>query len=551
MSASRLHTTARRFRTELLAREKLTAVEMVRAYQPTHQAIVAQVGAITRRIEEANDAGTPLGRSWLFQQGRAEALEAQIQAEIGRFTPRAEALVIANQRHGVSRGAADSRDLVAAAVGPERAPSILARWDALPRGAVESLIGFSSNGSPLRELFDKLGPQASRAIRDELATGLSLGRNPVKVAKLVRARSGMALGRALTISRTEMLRSYRETTRQSYERSTVVQGWIWLSARQINTCAACWAMDGKAFANDDVMPSHPNCRCSMVPNTGDLEFGNGQDLFDKLPVERQRRILGPTKHDAYRKGEVGLDDFVDTRKSADWGDTVGVGGLEHAREVAKARGALGLAGIRIGQPLLANVDYDDLAKSMQVDLSTLKLKALDSYLSKRSIRANQRLRRGLDLPPDEKKMVQAADEAIAASKLPEAVRTYRGVGSRSMFGASDDLTGVEFEDAAFLSTSIDPMVAARYSDVNSGFREGVAQRTVLAFDLPKGDNAAHVGAVLGRGEEASGELLLARNRRWRIKRTERVVLEDQVVTNVLGQTAKATVDEMRIFVEPA
>lgn len=242
---------------------------MLRAYAPAHEAIKLQLAAITRKIEDAVEAGRPLGRSWLFQQSRAEALEAQIQKAMAGFSPKAESIVRANQMHGVSRGMANSRELVVEAVVPSRAPSVVSRWDVLPRSAVESMVGFSANGSPLRALFDELGPEVSRSIRDELLKGLSLGRNPRRVAAAVNARSGMGLARALTISRTEMLRSYRETTRLSFEQnSDIVQGWIWLSARQPNTCAACWAMDGKVFKTGDAMPSHPNCRCTMVPHVG-------------------------------------------------------------------------------------------------------------------------------------------------------------------------------------------------------------------------------------------------------------------------------------------
>lgn len=329
MARSKLVKTAQRFRAELIRQDTAALAEMIRAYGPAEHAIRSQLVSIQSKIEDATAAGETLGRSWLMQQGRARALEAQIQHALAEFAPKATAIVVANQREKVTRARSNSRDLTALALG-RRAPTLMAEWNVLPTSALEDLVGFSADGSPLRSLFDALGPQVSRSIRDELATGITLGRNPRVVARGVNSRSGMGLARALTISRTESLRSYREATRRQYDQSSVVEGWLWLSARDITTCAACWGMDGDRFDTGDGMEAHPNCRCTMVPNTGSTEIGNGVDLFDKLSQADQRTVLGPSKHDALRDGKISLKDLVTKRTSADWGTSVQVASLNQA-----------------------------------------------------------------------------------------------------------------------------------------------------------------------------------------------------------------------------
>lgn len=57
--------------------------------------------------------------------------------------------------------------------------------------------------------------------------------------------------RALRISRTEMLRAYREATRRNYQANgDIVPGWRWLCAKQPRTCAARLAMDGTHKCRD-------------------------------------------------------------------------------------------------------------------------------------------------------------------------------------------------------------------------------------------------------------------------------------------------------------
>ena len=54
-------------------------------------------------------------------------------------------------------------------------PGVTVTWARLPREAVTDLVGFLQDGSPLRDLLDELGSEASRAVRDALVAGVATG----------------------------------------------------------------------------------------------------------------------------------------------------------------------------------------------------------------------------------------------------------------------------------------------------------------------------------------------------------------------------------------
>jgi len=105
-------------------------------------------------------------------------------------------------------------------------------------------------------------------VMDALTRGLALGLGPEVIRRLIQQMMGMVLTRALRIARTEMLRAYREAARRNYQaNSDVVKGWIWHSALNERTCAACWAMHGTVHRLEERLDDHVGGRCTAVPLT--------------------------------------------------------------------------------------------------------------------------------------------------------------------------------------------------------------------------------------------------------------------------------------------
>ena len=323
MAEGRLYDVARAQRALLLSNERQAASEMVRVYGAIWFRIKQRLDDLLAERDELIAAGEVVDTSWLWQQDRLNKLLYQVQSELWRFSQYADATIVQQQGLAVEAALRDAHQQVLAIAGQT---GVSLNWSYLPTVAIEDLIGFTANGSPLRELLDRLGPLASEAVRSALIEGIAQGYNPEKIGRSVREAFGGNLSRALQVSRTEVLRSYREATRRSYEvNDDVVEGWIWNAACTSRTCAMCWAMHGTVHPVTERLDDHPSGRCSMLPKVKGLPGmapqwlpEAGVDQFARLSPDEQRHILGPL-YDAYHSGEITLPDVVGRSFSPDWG----------------------------------------------------------------------------------------------------------------------------------------------------------------------------------------------------------------------------------------
>ena len=211
-----LYAIADRFRAELLRRERQAASELVHAYGAAWQRIKRSLEDLGEQITLAQQRGEEVSPAWLLQYDRLQTLQRQVEAEIGAFTAFAEGRIRAGQYWAVQEAQEEAEQLVRAGLG-EPPPGVSFTFARLPAGAVQDLVGVLQDGSPLRELLDELGPEASRAVRQALLTGVATGQHPTMIVRQVRQELGGNLVRALTIARTEVLRAYRESSRRAYE----------------------------------------------------------------------------------------------------------------------------------------------------------------------------------------------------------------------------------------------------------------------------------------------------------------------------------------------
>lgn len=347
---SRLQDAARRFRQELLAGEKQAASDIVQAYGQAWQAIKSRIDALTGQVEEERQAGREVSSGWLFQLRRLQDLQSQAEEQIRRFAFSADQSIHSAQANAVQMALAHGEALIRSAL--ERAPQavqVVTSFTRLPVAAVQDLVGFLSNGSPLRVLLDQLPGEGGQMVREKLITGVATGQSPRMIASQTREALGGQLTRALTISRTEVIRAYRESSRRGYEaNAAVVDGWIWVAGLGPRCCAACVAMNGTFHTNDEQLDGHPRCRCVMVPHTKTWEelhvlpdspaesrpvVEGGADWFGRQPEGTQLEILGPGALAAYQSGQVTLEDFVGRRNSEVWGT------MRYTRSLADALAA--------------------------------------------------------------------------------------------------------------------------------------------------------------------------------------------------------------------
>lgn len=302
---------------------------MVDAYGVVYQRLRDRLDDVLAMIKDhIGENGPPPPKAWIKRQERYQELLRQTKAELQAFTQYAGGQVGASQLAAVQLGQQDAQALMAAALPPQATVT----FNPLPADAVQNIVGFLGDGSPLKELLDRIPFQVGKRIERELLAGVAMGLNARQVGRQIRKAAGLGLTRSLTIARTETLRAYRHASIQSYRENTeVVEQWEWLASRSVRTCAMCLAMDGKRFPLSTPFGSHPNCRCTAIPvlkSWEELGFSGieeeekpetGAEWFVKQPEEAQRTILGDAKYEAWKAGKITLQDLIGYENDRRWG----------------------------------------------------------------------------------------------------------------------------------------------------------------------------------------------------------------------------------------
>jgi len=322
--------------------------EMSRVYGEAWRRLDARLRAVTKQIEaEAARVGLDEVKvkhpNWLYRHARYRELMNQLDEDMVSFSRTAAAMVGDQQRRGWEMGEAHAQQLARLSLGDPGAGSLVTgyglSWNRVPREAVESLVGFLADGSPLSYKFAGLPREVADQIKQVFAAGLAQGWNPRKIAATIKREFAGGLDNALTVCRTETMRAYRTAAMESYRANDdIVEGWIWMSAHGPRTCAACWAMDGTFHPLSEEFNDHVRGRCTMVPRTKTwAELGGGdatgvtetraepwdpESEFRKLSVKQQMRVLGPQKYRLWRDGKIGLRDMARVAPSKVWGDSV-------------------------------------------------------------------------------------------------------------------------------------------------------------------------------------------------------------------------------------
>lgn len=325
-------------RKRLLQVERNGASELLRTYLAVHRRLNRQLDSLTKRIATARDAGVEVSVAWLEREERYRVLLSDLERETRAYATQAEVVIVRGQGQAATLAGNGARPLIAAAVGhPPKGgrATVETSFRRLPAAALKRMVGNASDGKPLGNLLREIAPGAVRRVRDELAFGVARGRGPRDIARDLRRVTGQAtVDRVLNISRTEVLRVYRETSIESYAANdNVVKSWIWTANLDDRTCAACYAMHGTEHRFDEGLDGHPGCRCTPVPKTkswAELGFGfpgadrsptiePGIEVFARASEADKLAVLGRAKLDAYNAGEITLTDLIARPRSARWG----------------------------------------------------------------------------------------------------------------------------------------------------------------------------------------------------------------------------------------
>jgi SPP1 gp7 family putative phage head morphogenesis protein len=286
---------------------------------------------------------------------------------------------------------------------------------------------------------------------------VALGWNPRKTALAMVDGLAQGLDKALLIARTEQIRAYRESTRAEYAARGVEQYQRHCS-KSDRTCPVCLALDGEVYPVNELMPSHPGCRCFMTRYTGEKsDYQNAQDWFAGLKEERQREILGRGHFELYQKG-VPLREFVKVTDDPVWGPTLGLKPLKE---------------ILLDKPL--TTQFPSSAKRF-LSLGNINPDILENwdYLTGETILTDERAKHILNRHPD----MQGYQNKISQIIL-NPTFVHRNTRDKSMaifyyeFNDKKYLrVAVWISDNAELKNSIHSMRMARNKEIENGRKAG-------------------------------------------------------------------------------
>lgn len=255
--------------------------EIVRSYQVVLKGLNRDLAALDEKIEAARAAHTRLGPSWLVRQARYQELIAQHERLILGFIHDSIEQIEGSKGSAIGLANVDAPKLASTMAGPAPAPAHAAisnSFSRLPEAQVDFLVRHAADGGSLGGLLAEIAPQATQAVKDALVSGVARGIGVRRMATEIHKASGIAQNRALTISRTEVIRAYRETSRTLYQRSDVVRGWTWFA--QPDACPVCQAEQGSFHSLDEVMATHPACFPAGTAVSGPTPAGATKRWYD-------------------------------------------------------------------------------------------------------------------------------------------------------------------------------------------------------------------------------------------------------------------------------
>jgi SPP1 gp7 family putative phage head morphogenesis protein len=340
-----------RQRAELRRRDIRLLNQISADYQKVVNRVFRELNTLRSKIDVAQAAGEDVSPSWLFREQRLNDLLKQSRREFDRFSVSAtvetsrEQLVQVHmsEQHFFEQ---ETAELTGADL------ELGITFNRLPTTAVEALVGRASDGSPLKELFDNLGPDLGEKLRDELIQAVALGQGPAVTARRIKQLLDGNEARAQLIARTETIQAYREGAHQtSIENSDILGGWTWIATLDGRACAACIALNGTFHPIDERMAAHPACRCTQrfetksfaelgvsgVDETKPEPLETGTSWFRNAPRETHELVLGKAGAKAYAAGEVTLKDFVGLRNDPRWGPSYFQRSVKDALETAERR----------------------------------------------------------------------------------------------------------------------------------------------------------------------------------------------------------------------
>jgi SPP1 gp7 family putative phage head morphogenesis protein len=313
---------------------------MARRWLDVEFSLEARAALLADQVAAMHAAGETVSAAKLYRMETYQKLAVQAKSEAQRYARWASGEIARNQAEYAGLGIESASASIRAVY--MDAGQVGGFFDLLPVEAVEAMIGYAGDGTPLYELLLEDYPNSVVKLTQTLIDSTAAGVNPRQTARLMMDDMSGNLNRALTVARSEQIRSFRQASRQQMKASGVVEGYIRRAARNPRTCMACIALDGTIYLIDELMHVHPNDRCFMQPiikGLAPVQVETGLEWFMRQPVETpkdqkgkkliigQKEMMGPKYFKAWKSGDFQFEELADTHIDETWGPSVQVANL--------------------------------------------------------------------------------------------------------------------------------------------------------------------------------------------------------------------------------
>lgn len=300
------------WRRRIVRENEALARRLQAAYERTLPRLRAEIDVLDRRLRDLYAANGDISAQELRDLREWKALLTSIESETRDFAVIALNETAQGQQRAISAGASAAQEMAQSTSG-RLGPAVATAWNRPDPAALEQLINYV-DGAALRTEFAQFGARAAEQFADVVLAAVAQGKNPLALARIMELWLSVPYAQAENIARTTQLWSYRSATHAAYRaNSEVVTGWLWYSAADARTCISCWSQHGSVHPVNEMLDDHHRGRCVPVPVVRGTrwadEFETGPERFERLSADRQRRIMGPGMHAAWRAGAVDWRDF--------------------------------------------------------------------------------------------------------------------------------------------------------------------------------------------------------------------------------------------------
>lgn len=462
----------------------------------------AEMSELAYIMAAKRDAGEVITQQMLWKEEKYRRLIQQAEDRIATFTKSAESLINTSQLDAYVLGVDAANGLIEAQYKSIGALSPF--WERTDIRGVESMSAILQSGKPLYNLLEASYPTAIEGLTSALIEGVARGFLPGQVAENMVKNFGLGADRALLIAQTEMSRAYREGTIQQYRSTPVVEYYIRM-ANKATACLACIILDGTKYNKSDEMSDHPRGMCNILAKVKGVpppQWERGEKWFKTLDEQRQRQIMGNTRFDLWKSGQVKFSQFATMSHDKVWGEAPAVLSLRSLSQKYGIDLTRPGAGASVARNYVSEFDALDAAAGDFTDFAMFKsyfdaapqdfVSAVKLYTGSSYEDINGILRNTIStssMSSASLTLVEMATDDLTdmirqAPQITSAVKLYRGMQLDVDSKLYRDITkvGTVFKDSGFVSTSVAKSTAFG----------GNVRMEIL---VPKGSKLAYVDSI--------------------------------------------------------